>query len=217
MKKLLLLLTLLSCLQSISIAQDSTEVSNSTTTDDYQIKTIFGNGHKSTGGFGAFMLSVADINGQEALLVGGRGGFVINHNMSFGIGGYGLTTPVYFDNLNNDYTLEMGYGGVYVEPTIGSRMPIHVSFPVLIGVGGAAIVDNDHVFGDDDYDNNDVLISEAFFIVEPGVNLEFNLTKFLRLGVGATYSYHDKLRSQLLDDALKNTWSYNFTMKIGRF
>ena len=41
-----------------------------------------------------------------------------------------------------NYTLAGGYGGIFIEPILGGTKPVHVSFPVLFGVGGVTLIEN---------------------------------------------------------------------------
>ena len=80
----------------------------------------------------------------------------------------------------------MGYGGFLVEYYLSPKELFHVSIASLLGVGGVMYSQNhfkdDHIDGDDFKGN-------AFFVAEPEVNLFINLTRFWRIGIGATYRY----------------------------
>jgi hypothetical protein len=52
------------------------------------------NGEIESGGFGGPVLKVTSINGENAVMIGGRGGWIINHSLVLGGGGYGLVTEV---------------------------------------------------------------------------------------------------------------------------
>lgn len=167
---------------------DST--SSASKKSDYEIKTLFGNGKTSHGGFGAIMVNYSQFDGKDALLIGGRGGWILNHGFSIGLGGYGLTTNTFLDEVIVDkkVQLEAGYGGLYLEAIVGSKWPIHLSFPVLLGVGGAAYTSKSDD-SNDPWDYSVVEDTDGFVVVEPGVNLELNITKFFRLGLGVNYRY----------------------------
>lgn len=192
------------------------------------MQTLFGKNSIESGGFGAIMLSLGRFNKQEALMVGARGGWVINHYLSFGLGGYGLTTPVRVSNpdYTKDLDLELGYGGFYVEPIIGSRYPVHISVPILIGAGGASIqYQPENTVGtttsDDENDENYVpsvrVESDGFFIIEPGINIEFNFTKFLRVAIGGSYLYVENLNLQNIRAKDMSGPAANLTIKLGKF
>jgi len=69
-----------------------------------------------------------------------------------------------------------------------------------------------------------------FFLVEPGVDLEFNVVKFFRIGVGASYRFtngvslrykqldanFDEIVTEIDKDAL-DSFSFNLCFKFGWF
>lgn len=191
------------------------------TYENDQIRTVFSR-NKSNGGYGAFTMSYSNIGGYDALVTGGRGAFIFDHVLAIGFGGYGFV-----NNLNYDYYYEQpgvtdkslagGYGGLFIEPIIGAKSPVHVSFPILIGGGGVSLVDlyNEDFWGhpypgyEYDYD--------AYFVFEPGVELEFNLARFFRLAAAVSYRHTSKIQILNIDeDALKG-FNFGLTFKFGKF
>ena len=88
-----------------------------------------------------------------------------------------------------------------------------MSFPVLLGVGGAAstetTVNNPTNFYYDDAD--------AYLIVKPCVELELNLMKYFRLAFGVNYRYMYDLNLDMLDKYVLNGLSGGVTFKFGMF
>ena len=107
---------------------------------DDEMATIFGrSGDHSHGGYGAITLSYTTINKKDAMTIGGRGVWIIDHNFGIGMGGCGFITEPQMDLiLEEEYQINGGYGGLILEPIIGAKKPIHLSFPVLIGAGGVS-------------------------------------------------------------------------------
>ena len=98
-----------------------------------EVRTIFSSSNNhSHGGYGAVMVNYSEINNRDALLIGARGAWVIDHNFGLGLGGYGfMTDPQKDGNLNfEEYQIAGGYGGILVEPIIGAKSPVHLSFPI---------------------------------------------------------------------------------------
>ena len=81
--------------------------------------------------------------------------------------------------------------------------PVHVSFPVILGVGGISAVESNS-WESSHYDKNTTYYydSDAFLVLEPGVDVEFNITKFFRLALGASYRLTSdiNLRYKYLDN-----------------
>lgn len=227
MKKTLFIVLLMCAFGAIK-AQNEEYVSPEDDPDE--IQTLF-KGDISHGGYGSFSVKYNQIDNKDALLIGGRGAWIINHSIAIGIGGYGFFNeaappPDYTSLLGEKYRIGGGYGGLLIEPIIGSKYPVHIALPVLIGAGGIAYIED---YGDT-WDNstmspNSSIDDDAFFVVEPGIEVELNLLKYLRLNFGAYYRYttditlEDLSKSpQLITDRdVLNGLSYGVTLKLGIF
>jgi len=179
------------------------------------------------GGYGGISLRYLELHEQDGLLIGGGGVWVINHALGIGIWGHGFFNESFAsrDSLLNDaYRLAGGYGGLLFEPVIASRFPVHISFPILVGAGGIAYIQDYQDTGD----NTTPTITEdadAFFVLEPGIELELNLLKFFRFSLGAYYRYTSNVKlmsasdapTQLTDSDLMKGFSYGVSLKFGKF
>ncbi len=183
-----------------------------------EIRTLF-DPNSGSGGYGALTIGYTQINGRDAILMGGRGAWVIGHGFGLGMGGYGFVNdPVYDASEDLNYSLAGGYGGLVLEPIIMGWFPVHLSLPILIGAGGVA---NTSYSADwhDPYEYEDGYLEDAtaFFVAEGGVELEFNLVRFLRLSLFGTYRYTtDIIMENIPTDALRG-WNYGITFKFGSF
>jgi hypothetical protein len=189
--------------------------------DSYQndeIRTLFSK-NQSIGGYGAFTMSYSNIDGYDAFVTGGRGAVIFDHALAIGLGGYGFVNNLDYDHYNNNRNLSLagGYGGLLIEPIIAGKSPVHLSFPILIGGGGVALVDmyswdyrgNPYPGYEYDYD--------AFFVIEPAVELEFNIARFFRLAAAVSYRFTSDIQLHQTDkDALRG-FNYGLTFKFGKF
>lgn len=190
-----------------------------------EMKTIFGpSDHKiSHGGYAAFSMGYTQIDGQDAFTLGGRAAWVIDHHIALGLAGKGLVNSVYLDGYwdkvkpGQGYYLVGGYGGFFVEPIIGTNFPVHVSFPILFGGGGLAL--NEYTWHDYQWDNNnyDPYDYDAYFVVEPGVELELNVVKFFRVAFGASYRFTSDLHMAYVPKDMMNGINGSVTFKFGKF
>ncbi|MDZ7724725.1 MAG: hypothetical protein U5R06_18425 [candidate division KSB1 bacterium] len=151
-------------------------------------ETLFDGHIHHSGGYGGPVVRFTEIgpNSDMGVIVGGRGGWIINHKFILGGGGYGLTTehnPADWEptDFQTDYRLNVGYGGIFLGYTQNSDQVLHYTVETMIGWGG---VNYSRFDVEQDPDNGD-----SFFVLEPGVNLEVNVTSFFRVGIGATYRY----------------------------
>jgi len=198
---------------------------------EQEFKTIF-NGNRSNnkiihGGYGGIMMNYTQIDNKDAFLAGIRGMWIINHGIGIGIGGYGFANELKFDQNdynNQDYSLAGGYGGLTIEPIIMAKQPVHVSFPVLIGAGGVATIQEQwspYQYHDDNYYSED---AQAYFVIEPGVEVEFNMVKFFRVAWGAYYRYTSDVTLQTWTGSDYKSinpdlsgFSFGLTLKFGKF
>lgn len=145
-------------------------------------ETLIG-GDIESGGFGGPVIKVTSINGETGILVGGRGGWIINHSFIIGGGGYGLANNVNAKtpSIFGERYLNFGYGGVELEYIPASNELIHASFMTLIGAGGVGYRDADF-----NMRNNS---SNSFFVLEPQANMTLNVTQYFRISAGFSYRY----------------------------
>jgi hypothetical protein len=198
--------------------------------DTQEMRTLFGGNDKiSHGGYGAINVEYGQIDGQDAVLVGGRGGWIINHRLTLGLAGKGIATSQPFDypQSNPDYEdklyLNGGYGGLLIEPIIYPFSPIHVSFPIIIGAGGAAYGIQYKYSNDWEGTYWETIEASAFFICEPGVEINLNLVKFMRLSFGAYYrvtaglTMTDPISGESAPKNLMDGFSTGISLKFGKF
>lgn len=151
-------------------------------------ETLIG-GKIESGGYGGPMLSFTSINGEAAVLVGGRGGWIINHRFVLGGGGYGLSTNLRADvqgPQGEELFLEAGFGGVLLEYYFHPQRLLHFSLQTFIGGGSVTYSDRNQ---NTDDDTDEPYGMDNFFYCEPGVTLTLNVTSFMRLGGGVSYRY----------------------------
>jgi hypothetical protein len=217
----LLRATLLSvglCTLAITNAQDSTPT----------IHTLFGNNKSpNNSGWGAPTATYTRLLDHDALLTGLRGGWLIDHRLTIGLALYGLSVdvpaPAYDAYLRDtghrvrrSSQLRMGYGGLLIEPVIGHRSAVHVALPIIIGAGGCGYQTYAPLLPDQQppsYTDD----AQAFFVVEPGIELEVNVVKLVRLGLGVSYRYtSDITLPSTAKDALRGM-NAGVSLKIGSF
>lgn len=210
--KLLLLIFVGFAITSIAVAQESEE----------EMQTLFGEGKITFGGYGGPRVSYSSFDGRDIWLVGGRGGAIINHCFVIGGAGYGIVnSPMYsnyvYEEVNNPKAyLQGGYGGLLIEGIFWPRKLIHFSVPVLIGAGGLQFMDQLYPDGHNDY-NDHIIVSSAFFVVEPGIELELNVVKFMRFTAGVSYRYAPKVDLPNIASNAFNSLNASVSFKFGKF
>lgn len=187
-----------------------------------QEQTLLGSGEISNGGFGGPVIKYTSIKGETGILVGGRGGWIINHSFVIGGGGYGLVNnikalmPVHIDQFGRLHTpyINFGYGGVELEYIIQSDRLLHFSLYTLIG--GGTISYRDGLWGDNNSGEWDTP-EDAFFVLEPQINVELNVVSFMRINAGAGYRFISGVELNNLDNGDFSGFSGGLTLKFGSF
>ncbi len=148
-----------------------------------QEETLLGGGKISNGGFGGPVVKFTSINKHFGVLVGGQGGWIINHTFVIGGGGYGLVNNVkaYNASLEESQLLNFGYGGLELHYISNSDLLIHYTFSLLIGAGGIGYRPLDN--REWNWDSN----TKSFFVMEPTLRVMLNVTSFFRVGLGGSY------------------------------
>lgn len=213
MKKTIILSTFLILIYSAAFSQDPEF--------DYyknrEIKTLLGQ-NREGGAYGAFTAGYSVIDDKHAILFGGRFGWLASHSVGIGFGATGFINEFHYEpSLDREVSLAGGYGGLYIEPILFPRFPVHLSFPVLFGAGGISCVSKES-----SQNNNLIEDSEAFLLIEPAAELELNLTRFCRFAIGASYRFPSSFdvglsgTSKASAQSIKGM-SYTISLKFGKF
>lgn len=219
MKKLILLFGLFGMVHQLKA--NTSDTSKNVHQQRYnEDQTLLGKG-KPLGFFIGINVKPAIVNDQAAFFTGGQIAMVFGKKLNVGFAGYGLTSPVLSDRVDADgthYYYDMGYGGLLFEPVFFSRSAIHFTLPVLLGAGGAGFRPTTSPFSYNYEDVNwDNYVADAFFVAEPGLNMELNLFKWMRLDAGVSYRFiSDGYFGSSLNSSLSG-WSANCGLKFGWF
>ncbi|MBN1594890.1 hypothetical protein JW933_03085 [candidate division FCPU426 bacterium] len=158
----------------------------------YEAETLFASRIYAHGGYGAFGNKITTYDGKTGYMAGGRGAWIINHCFLLGGGGYGATCPaIEREFAQEQKKLKFGYGGLELGYVFTPHRLLHFSLQALIGAGGIGYVE-EVITGRDEY-GNDIIAYEgegdAFFVAEPMLYLEVNVTEWFRLCLGGGYRY----------------------------
>jgi len=180
-----------------------------------EMKTLFRPGRKQ-GFYGSMSTAYSPIDNKDGLTFSARGTWLIDRSFGLGFGGTGFRNnieqieswPIYTSSSAGK-TLTGGYAGVIVEPILLPRLPVHLSFPILLGLGAASTYDPllYHYYQ----------IEDIFFIAEPHVELEFNLTCFARVAIYGSYRFASSLKIENVSSSALNGYSAGFILKLGLF
>ena len=103
-------------------------------------------GHFLSGGYGGPVWKLGLVNGKVGLFSGGRGGWIINHTVALGGGGYSLVLDVETDEVSADAKqlyLDFEYGGFEVEYIHKSNQVMYWTLHTTIGSGTVKLREHD--------------------------------------------------------------------------
>ncbi|WP_299188886.1 hypothetical protein [uncultured Aquimarina sp.] len=164
-----------------------------------------------------FSASYGEIDGEDTGLIGLKLAYVANRKFEVGFGMKGFYSQQNLPgiSISNDEDLIGGYAGMHLEPIFFSKSRINLSFPLLVGFGGVGYIDGQ--FSDDDEFNEDDYDWDAVFVVEPGINLLFNVSRFLQLEAGVKYRFSSKFNIHPNGIDRINGFSAGIGVKVGVF
>jgi len=208
--------TLIIILFSISSFAQKTIKIDDESNDSQEVKTLFKK-DKRDGFYYSVSAGYSPIDNKNGVVTSMRGSWIMDHFFAIGVGGTAFINEVdeldldlLLSNEPGDLNLAGGYGGVIFEPIVFPLKPLHIAFPVLVGVGAASAFENYSYY-------SSLNISDFFWVVEPMAELEVNFTSWLRIAVYAGYRFTSDLDIDgISKDALKN-YSAGLTLKMGLF
>jgi hypothetical protein len=179
-----------------------------------EVKTVFGNGKPHLGYFISPSCQFAPFAGSTAAIPGLALGVIFNNKISLDVV-YKLTvtekTPA---GIDNSLYLHGQWGGIRCEYAIKPVNMVHISFPLELGVGEIELDLKDS------YENqaDPIPTDEAWFAnIEPGVALEVNLHKYLKLNLKAGYRIVSDLSYRNLTEKDFMGFTTSAALKIGLF
>ena len=230
-KIIIILICWASALQIFAQDTKPSTVSN----DDAEFNTIF---HKGDGTrnipLGYFIEGTAGYShfGHKSVFLPGMSmGIILDHHWTIGMTGsfivfpqgsyhhHGESDSVNADTVKHHGTSRGGYGGLLLEYTLFPRSKIHVSFPLIIGAG--SVFHNQAVPADSVHSqpawSHYFSHGESFFVLEPGVKLELNVIKKMRVGLGISYRYSPEHNRQVTSPDVINQFTARLSVRFGKF
>lgn len=154
--------------------------------------------------------------GETTVLTGGRVGMLVNGatlvafsaraNLNQGLAtGFALAD-------GREAGLSFGYGGVEIGRIIAPTHAVHVTTSLLLGGGATSYHDRRWRDGSDK-----ALPVDGFWLAEPEVQIETNVTRMLRVGIGGSYRFVHGARLQGVADRDFRGASGAISLTFGRF
>ncbi len=159
------------------------------------------------------------INNEDAHFTTFKLAYVLNRKLEVGVAwGFFYSEQPVSSVLytSNEVALIGGYTGLHLEPILFSNRFINVSFPVLIGGGIISVLDKkdgEYVVEDEFEDNENT----GFFMLEPGVNILYNISRYVQIETGIRYRITGKYSLPAFERDNLNGFSVGAGIKLGIF
>lgn len=183
--------------------------------DDDKQKTLLNNNSK-LGSFGALNANYSRAIDATWIYIGAEAGITINDYFLLGIAGYGLVSSNTIENANvaksDQLNVYGGYGGVLLGAKIAPKKVFHVNIPLFLGIGNLEISDNNYFpQGDPKF----TLERSQYFVMEPRVEAELNITQKFKLGFAGGYRFISGTNLSFFEDKDLKTATYQMSLKFG--
>ncbi len=151
------------------------------------------------GGFGGVITEFSAFNGRFAVFTGGGGAILINRCFFLGAYGSGLATEMTFSaiypsdhNPASDPKLpifenliyKFNHGGLWTGYSFEANRVFHMGMSFRVGGGEVSLVDPNRT---DRYQF--ALAKDNIVVIQPEVNIEVNVVRWLRIRGGAGYRF----------------------------
>lgn len=170
MKKIFLLLALISTFSLLNAQEE----------DPNNIETLFKKPSKIRGYVGS-LTNTTTLDGELAYMSGATAAGIFNDHFILGFYKLELENNVFSNNDNYvGSTMDFDHKGIWLGYIFMPKRMIHFNANVQAGKGNLEIYD----------DIADSWIEDDFvFTLTPSLEAEFNVAKFLRVGIGANYRF----------------------------
>lgn len=155
-----------------------------------QGNTLIGNNISSARIFGGPIVKYTNINKNGSVMLGVKGGYIINKSFSVGIGMYGLISGIspVVEKIDKQIILDekphLMYGGVEFGYIFEPLELLHFSFAALFGLGNLSYNNSEPDLIAGGHHNG-----ESFFVIEPNAGLELNVTSFMKVQTSISYRF----------------------------
>jgi hypothetical protein len=160
------------------------------------VKTLFGENGIESSWYGQAEFGISDFEGNKLLLGSVEGGTMLNGVLGLGLGVKANVNNPQYANLDEEYDegiFKTVYGGLVITPVFYGNSIVHFSTPVLIGGGMAGYLTTRKYTtissGGDTRMKRRVIDSQGFFVLEPSIVGELNISEKLRFFMGASYRF----------------------------
>ena len=184
---------------------------SSLTASEFQRETMTTSSEENEyGGFGGPIIKVTHLGDNDAaLMIGGKGAFLINHTYYVGGAMYALVCNDKYQVENEDKRLGFGYGGLIAGYNFYPSKVVHFNTQLLLGGS------NSFYYDDNTTKEHDLDRFHFSFASEVEVNAVFNVAEHFNINLGVGYRYVGK--NGVLSSADLSGYTLNLAFIFGEF
>jgi hypothetical protein len=178
------------------------------------VKTVFGKGKPHIGYFINPNIQFGKFAGSTAVIPGFGAGIIFNNKFSLS----GLYKGTVTENTpavaESQLYLHGQWFGLKAEYSIKPESVIHLSFPLEIGIGEIELDLKDS------YEDDQIIIpsGDTWFVnLEPGVALEINIQKYIKLNLSAGYRFVSNVTFNVITESDLRGFTFSTGIKVGLF
>lgn len=178
--------------------------------DEDEQKTLLSDDVTVTG-FGGLFMSLTQIEDNYVHMMGGGGAMIFAEKFFFGGYGLGMTTNLEASKGQfKEKEMDFGHGGLWLGFIFFNKSTIHPTLSTFVGWGNVSARSVTTGYTDrETFDN--------FFVVSPVLEVEINVAKFFRIGIGGTYHYYTNISfSDYTNQDFSSPGAY-LSLKFGEF
>jgi hypothetical protein len=192
----------------------SAVVLNITAQTNEEAKTLFGNAKPYIGYFINPSCQFGNFAGANAAIPGIGAGVILNNKYSLNILYKFTVTENTPAGETNQLYLHGQWFGLKAEYSLKPEGVVHLNFPLEIGTGEVELDLKDY------YENDQIIIPSGdawFAYLEPGVAVEINLQKFIKLNLSAGYRFVSDITFRNISEKDLKGFTLTAGLKIGLF
>jgi hypothetical protein len=192
----------------------SAVVLNITAQTNEEAKTLFGNGKPHIGYFINPSCQFGNFAGASAVIPGIGAGVILNNKYSLNILYKFTVTENTPAGEANQLYLHGQWFGLKAEYSLKPEGVVHLNFPLEIGTGEIELDLKDS------YENDQIIIPSGdawYAYLEPGVAVEINIQKFIKLNLSAGYRFVSDVTFRNISEKDLKGFTFTAGLKIGLF
>ena len=132
------------------------------------------------------------LNGDFTNFGGGSLMLMVNNRFAFGITGQSSISNTFSPKNSSPLFVRSQFGGGKIEYSLSPYSAVHITFPLVVGAGRVqadSLSGRSGFFGGGERNNYYNRRGNTYVVIQPGVNVEANLLKSMKLFVGANYRF----------------------------